>query len=102
MLVGMGSGLLSPWHIAIIVMVLLLVFGAKRLPELGRGLGSGMREFKDAVTGGGSHDESRPAVPAVTEQPPNASQPPAPPQPPAASQAPAESSQPAPTTARSD
>lgn len=65
----MGSGLLSPWHIAIIVLVLLLVFGAKRLPELGRGLGSGMREFKDAVTGGGSHDESRPAVPASTEQP---------------------------------
>jgi len=87
----MGSGLLSPWHIAIVVLVLLLVFGAKRLPELGRGLGSGMREFKDAVTGSGSHDEPRPAVTASTEQPP-----------PVAPKPPAETSEPAPTAARSD
>jgi len=65
----MGSGLLSPWHIAIIVLVLLLVFGAKRLPELGRGLGHGMREFKDAVTGRSTPDEERPAVPAQTTDP---------------------------------
>ena|SRR5947209_379621 len=88
----MGSGLLSPWHIAIIVLVLLLVFGAKRLPELGRGLGSGMREFKDAVTGGGSHDEARAEVPAATTEQP------APPPPPAEHQTaapkpPAETSQ---------
>ena len=38
-------------EIIIILVVLLLLFGAKRLPEMGRSLGRGMREFKDAVTG---------------------------------------------------
>lgn len=44
-------GALSPWHIAILLIVLLVVFGAKKLPEMGRGLGSGMREFKKGVGG---------------------------------------------------
>jgi sec-independent protein translocase protein TatA len=44
-------GLDNPLHIAFLVVILLLVFGAKRLPELGRSLGSGMREFKQSVTG---------------------------------------------------
>jgi sec-independent protein translocase protein TatA len=44
-------GPLSIWEILIILVVLLLLFGAKRLPEMGRSLGRGMREFKDAVTG---------------------------------------------------
>jgi sec-independent protein translocase protein TatA len=44
-------GLDNPLHIAFLVVILLLVFGAKRLPEMGRSLGSGMREFKTAVTG---------------------------------------------------
>ena len=39
----------------VILLVLLVVFGPKRLPELGRSLGRGMREFKDSVTG--DHDE---------------------------------------------
>jgi sec-independent protein translocase protein TatA len=38
-------------EIIIILVVLLLLFGAKRLPEMGRSLGRGMREFKEAVTG---------------------------------------------------
>ena len=46
----MLSGLENPIHILLILVVLLLVFGAKRLPELGRGIGSGMRSFKDALT----------------------------------------------------
>jgi len=37
-------------------LVVLLVFGPKRLPEMGRSLGRGMREFKDSVTGGDSKD----------------------------------------------
>ena len=45
------TGLLSPAHIAILLLVLLLVFGAKRLPELGRSLGSGLREFKHTLDG---------------------------------------------------
>jgi sec-independent protein translocase protein TatA len=43
-------GLDNPIHIVFIVVILLLVFGAKRLPEIGRSLGSGMREFKDSVS----------------------------------------------------
>src|ERR1700691_1061176 len=45
-------GLDNPIHIAFIVIILLLVFGAKRLPEIGRSLGTGMREFKDSVSSG--------------------------------------------------
>jgi sec-independent protein translocase protein TatA len=44
-------GLDNPLHIAILLMLLLLVFGAKRLPEMGRSLGSGLRGFKDAISG---------------------------------------------------
>jgi sec-independent protein translocase protein TatA len=44
-------GLDNPIHIAILLLIVLLVFGAKRLPELGRSLGSGMRGFKEAING---------------------------------------------------
>jgi sec-independent protein translocase protein TatA len=44
-------GLDNPIHIAFLLILLLLVFGAKRLPEMGRSLGSGMRGFRDALTG---------------------------------------------------
>jgi sec-independent protein translocase protein TatA len=40
----------------VIVLVLLLVFGPKRLPEMGRSLGRGMREFKDSITGNDQED----------------------------------------------
>ena len=39
------------WEILILLLVILLVFGPKRLPEMGRSLGKGMREFKDSVSG---------------------------------------------------
>ena len=41
-------GLVGPWQIAIIVILVLLLFGGKKIPELMRGLGSGIKEFKDA------------------------------------------------------
>jgi sec-independent protein translocase protein TatA len=44
-------GLDNPLHIAFLLILLLLVFGAKRLPEMGKSLGSGMRGFKDAISG---------------------------------------------------
>jgi sec-independent protein translocase protein TatA len=44
-------GLDNPTHIIALVAVLLLVFGAKRLPEIGRSLGTGLREFKGGITG---------------------------------------------------
>jgi len=44
-------GLDNPLHIAFLLIVLLVVFGARRLPEIGRSIGAGMREFKDSVSG---------------------------------------------------
>jgi sec-independent protein translocase protein TatA len=45
------------WQGAVVlILVLLLVFGPKRLPEMGRSLGRGMREFKDSVTGNDQED----------------------------------------------
>ena len=43
-------GLENPLHIAMILVVLLLVFGAKRLPEMGKSLGEGLRGFKHSLT----------------------------------------------------
>jgi sec-independent protein translocase protein TatA len=48
---------IGPLEIIIVLVVVLLIFGPKRLPDLGRSLGSGMREFKDSVTGKDKHDE---------------------------------------------
>jgi sec-independent protein translocase protein TatA len=44
-------GLENPLHILLLLVVILLVFGAKRLPEIGRSLGEGMRGFKDSISG---------------------------------------------------
>ncbi|MGH2863379.1 MAG: twin-arginine translocase TatA/TatE family subunit [Solirubrobacteraceae bacterium] len=44
-------GLDNPIHLALLLMILLLVFGAKRLPEMGRSLGSGLRGFKESISG---------------------------------------------------
>jgi sec-independent protein translocase protein TatA len=41
-------GMVGPWQIAIVVVLVLLLFGGKKIPELMRGLGSGIKEFKDA------------------------------------------------------
>ena len=57
------TGWTSPTHIVIILLLALLLFGAKRLPEIGRSLGTGMREFKDSVTG------NTPAEPQQLPQP---------------------------------
>jgi sec-independent protein translocase protein TatA len=48
-------GLDNPIHIAFLLIILLLVFGAKRLPEMGHSLGSGMRGFRDALSGENNH-----------------------------------------------
>ena len=44
-------GLDNPIHIAFLLVLLLLVFGAKRLPEMGRSLGAGLRGFKESISG---------------------------------------------------
>ncbi|HBB26609.1 MAG TPA: twin-arginine translocase TatA/TatE family subunit [Bacteroidetes bacterium] len=56
-------GRLGPLEITIIVLVLLLLFGGKKIPELMRGLGSGMKEFKKAASGEGD-DQSTPQNPS--------------------------------------
>jgi sec-independent protein translocase protein TatA len=63
-------GWIGPWEIAILLVIVLLVFGPKRLPEMGRSLGKGMREFKNSITG--KDEDELPAelpaeVPAETE-----------------------------------
>jgi len=45
------------WEMLVLGLVVLLVFGPKRLPEMGRSLGRGMREFKSSISGDGKDDE---------------------------------------------
>jgi sec-independent protein translocase protein TatA len=55
-------------EIILLLLVALLLFGAKRLPEIGRSLGSGMREFKDSVTGNTpSHTQTTHELPVGTQ-----------------------------------
>lgn len=44
-------GLENPMHLVVLLVILLLVFGAKRLPEMGRSLGAGLRGFKESISG---------------------------------------------------
>jgi sec-independent protein translocase protein TatA len=62
-------GLDNPLHLAFLLVILLLVFGAKRLPELGRSLGTGMRSFKESITGESdpiAHVEQASVIPSPT------------------------------------
>ncbi len=43
------AGIIGPWQIVLIVIIVLLLFGGKKIPELMRGLGQGMKEFKNAT-----------------------------------------------------
>jgi sec-independent protein translocase protein TatA len=56
-------GWISPWELLILLAFVLLLFGPKRLPEMGRSLGKGMREFKDSLTGSKDEDEKREELP---------------------------------------
>ena len=48
---------IGPTELIIVLVIVLLIFGPKRLPGLGRQLGGGMREFKDSISGKGSRDD---------------------------------------------
>ena len=68
----------NPLHIAFLVVILLLVFGARRLPEIGRSIGEGMRSFKDGITGAGDNKTTlTQATPAAHESAPGPPPPPA-------------------------
>jgi sec-independent protein translocase protein TatA len=64
----MFSGLLQPTHLIILLVVALVFLGPKRLPDAGRALGQGLREFKNSI--GGEHDEDHrlPAKTTVTPE----------------------------------
>ncbi len=57
----MFEGLFQPMHLLIIFGIALLVFGPKKLPELGKGIGEGIRGFKSAIKA----EESQPATPVT-------------------------------------
>ena len=58
---------IGPLELGIVLLIVLLIFGPKRLPGLGKQLGSGMREFKDGITGKGKGDDDDDAKPELTE-----------------------------------
>ncbi|PYU99767.1 MAG: twin-arginine translocase TatA/TatE family subunit, partial [Acidobacteria bacterium] len=49
----MGRGLVQPTHLVFVLLIVLIIFGPGKLPDLGRSLGKGIREFKDALSGAG-------------------------------------------------
>ena len=59
---------IGPMEIMIVLVIALVVFGPKRLPELGKSVGKGIREFKGSVTG--EHDDSEDKTPLAVDQPP--------------------------------
>jgi sec-independent protein translocase protein TatA len=63
MLPGIG-----PMELIVVLVIALIVFGPKRLPDLGRSLGGGMREFKNSITGAGERDELPASDPAHAEK----------------------------------
>ena len=65
----MFSGI-GPTELIIVLVIVLLIFGPKRLPGLGRQLGSGMREFKDSISGIGGKDERRRRRASAADEPP--------------------------------
>jgi sec-independent protein translocase protein TatA len=67
----MFEGLLQPMHLLVILAIALLVFGPKKLPELGKGLGESIRGFKEAL-----NPQAPPARPAEPEKPPAPNPPP--------------------------
>src|SRR5215218_2934451 len=64
-------GWIGPWELVILLIVVLLVFGPKRLPEMGRSLGRGMREFKNSISGGDDDEKPEPTA-RVCSAPPSA------------------------------
>jgi sec-independent protein translocase protein TatA len=60
---------IGPLEIVLILLIVLVIFGPKRLPGLGKQLGTGLREFKESVTGEKRDDDETPKVEAPAQQP---------------------------------
>ena len=54
----MFAGLASPSHLIIVLVLVLLLFGAKRIPELAKGLGTGIKELREGISSGGDGTEA--------------------------------------------
>jgi sec-independent protein translocase protein TatA len=65
--------LLQPWHLIVLAVVAFLLFGAKRLPELGKGLGEGLKGFKEGIKGISDPPPPTPPTAQHTVTPPPAS-----------------------------
>ena len=50
---------LGPWELLIILVIVLLIFGGRKIPEIARGLGEGIRSFKDSLKGDGSPQDKK-------------------------------------------
>lgn len=62
------SGMMGPWQIGLIVFAIILLFGAKKLPDLMKGMGKGIKGFKDEMKGEGEGGESsKTPTPSSTE-----------------------------------
>lgn len=59
----------SPWDIGIILLVVLILFGGKKIPEVMRGLGQGIREFKQGMTEGDQQTSAKPPASNPTNPP---------------------------------
>jgi sec-independent protein translocase protein TatA len=67
----MFTGLLQPSHLIVILIVALVFLGPKRIPEAGRALGQGLKEFKSSISGGVEEHHQVPAdTPPAGEEPP--------------------------------
>lgn len=60
----------GPLELAIVLIIALIVFGPKRLPELGKSVGRGIREFKGSISGENDDDEPKPSAEIESAQPP--------------------------------
>ena len=56
---------IGPMELAIVLIIALVIVGPKKLPELGRSVGKGMREFKDSVTGNHDDEDDKPQITAT-------------------------------------
>ncbi len=65
--------LLQPWHIIVLAVLVFVLFGAKRLPELGKGLGEGLKGFREGIKGTPDPPPAQPVQQQNTPAPPPAS-----------------------------